>query len=383
MVTALDNTQLIELIDTVFKPGVNDRILTLITDIPTMQRPDNEVWRKRRGMVESWYKQLLDNRSTLGFDKVMLVLYESVESNNADLPETFYIADTIPEPADAASLSRHCRPQDRDVLLAKSSIVIAATELSATAPLKILAKRYGFRAATMPGFKEEMLPALGVDYLQVHRRVMILKERLDRAIAAELTFTADDTLYRLTLDLRYRTAHASSGLIHEPGTAGNLPSGEAYIVPYEGERENDPSRSNGLLPVRFGRELLVFRIEKNRTTGILGDGPEAEQTRILIDEEPARGNIAELGLGILDAFGIEATGSVLLDEKLGLHIAFGRSEHFGGITGPTSFHNPKNIVHQDYVYVPSLQPGITVTSAILVYPGDEREEIMKNGTYLI
>jgi len=43
-------------------------------------------------------------------------------------------------------------------------------------------------------------------------------------------------------DLRFRTGHASGGLMREEGIVGNLPSGEAYIVPYEGEKANEPKQ---------------------------------------------------------------------------------------------------------------------------------------------
>ena len=44
-------------------------------------------------------------------------------------------------------------------VLGNHSMALAPTELSATAPLKMLAPRLGFRAATMPGFVPAMLPA--------------------------------------------------------------------------------------------------------------------------------------------------------------------------------------------------------------------------------
>ena len=43
------------------------------------------------------------------------------------------------------------------------------------------------------------------------------------------------------------------GLLLEPGTAGNLPSGETYIVPYEGEIDGDPTASRGQMPVTVRR----------------------------------------------------------------------------------------------------------------------------------
>jgi len=162
--------------------------------------------------------------------------------------------------------------------------------------------------------------------------------------------------------------HASGGLITEPGTAGNLPSGEAYIVPYEGERPNESSRSAGELPVQLNGELVIYTIAANRALRVEGEGPRAQAERELIIEEPAYANLAELGLGVLADFGIEPCGEVLLDEKLGLHIAFGRSEHFGGTVGPAQFTRPERVVHIDRVFVPKVQPRIEVARVALRGP---------------
>ena len=55
---------------------------------------------------------------------------------------------------------------------------------------------------------------------------------------------------------------ASGGLVTEPGTAGNLPSGETYIVPYEGEIEGDATASRGQMPVQFADEVVIFLAER-------------------------------------------------------------------------------------------------------------------------
>jgi len=44
---------------------------------------------------------------------------------------------------------------------------------------------------------------------------------------------------------------------------------------------------------------------------------------------------------------------VLEDEKAGPHIALGRSEHLGGITGPAAFEDPRHVWHHDFVYARS------------------------------
>ncbi len=175
------------------------------------------------------------------------------------------------------------------------------------------------------------------------------KKMLDDAHTAELVFDVKGTTYELKLDLRFRQAHASGGLFPDGGTAGNLPSGESYIVPYEGEKPGEASLSAGLLPVELDGEVVVYRIAANKAVEVTSDGPISERERALINNEPAYANLAELGLGVLSDFGIRPIGTVLLDEKLGLHIAFGRSDHFGGQVGPKDFSSPEAVVHIDRV----------------------------------
>lgn len=252
------------------------------------------------------------------------------------------------------------------------SILMAITELSATAPLKLMARTFAFRAATMPGFSPAMIPSLRLDYEEINSRVMKLKEMLDRAEGADLAFQVErGPEYTLFLDLRHRPAHASGGLLHEPGTAGNLPSGEAYIVPYEGEIAGTPSASAGRLPVQFGNEVVIYEIERNSAVRVTGSGAAARREAEHIAREPAYGNIAELGLGVLSDFGVKPCGSLLLDEKLGLHIAFGRSDHFGGRVGAAQFSRPEEVVHIDRVYLPSVQPMVHVRRVDLRGPGTE------------
>ncbi|MCA9688481.1 MAG: hypothetical protein KC636_02660, partial [Myxococcales bacterium] len=256
------------------------------------------------------------------------------------------------------------------------------TELSATAPLKILARRVGFRAATMPGFRPSMIPALRLDYHEVHRRCEQLKALLDDAEGARVTLTADGVAHTLHLDLRHRSAHASGGLIPTPGTAGNLPSGEAFIAPFEGA-VGDPSRTEGTLPVQRGDEVVLYAIAGNRVTGILSQGPESAAERRRVAAEPAYGNIAELGLGVLAEFGVEPVGATLLDEKLGLHVAFGRNEHLGGQVGPADFSSPDQVIHIDHVYLPAVQPRIAATAVDLITRAGAVRPVLRDGRYVI
>jgi leucyl aminopeptidase (aminopeptidase T) len=188
---------------------------------------------------------------------------------------------------------------------------------------------------------------------------------------------------KLRLDLRHRNGHASGGLLHASGEAGNLPSGEAYIVPYEGEEEGDASGSEGTLPVQFGSEVVLYEIRANKAVRVISEGPESDREAALIAKEPAYANLAELGLGVLAPFGIKPVGAVLLDEKLGLHIAFGRSDHFGGAVGPKDFTSPEAVVHIDRVYVPEIQPDVSLLKVDLLQADGTAMELMRGGDYVI
>jgi hypothetical protein len=378
----LEAEELLQLIERVFRPGPDDCTLAVLVDLPDDALPDNDDWAARRSIAAGWVRELRSTATDHGL-AVDLVAYRNVRANNADLPAEAWLCDPDalpgsadqPDPAAAVPFS---------TILDGHRLLLAPTELSTTAPLKVLSPRHGCRAATMPGFSPAMLPALRVDYTEVNRRVGILKGLLDRAASAELDFVVDGAeTHRLVLDLRHRTAHASGGLLPHPGMAGNLPSGEAYIVPYEGELVGDPSGSHGVLPVELEGEVALFEISGNVAVRVLSTGPRSAREAALLAAEPARGNVAELGLGVLAGFGLAPIGEVLLDEKLGLHVAFGRSEHFGGQVGPARFSRPDAVVHQDHVYLEELQPRVRAVAVDLIDGRDERLALMRDGDYVV
>jgi len=364
----LNDRELVDLVRTVFAPTSEDRSLLLITDLPSDVDEDDEGWRERRAMAADWSRRLSAHGAELGLD-CTLALYRRVGSHNGPLPARAWRWNG-PLPADHSAAAG--RPSEAfDAILGVADIVIAPTHFSATAPLKITAPRLDFRAATMPGFSRIMIPALRLDWAEIDRRVHHLAELLTVADRAELSFEIPAGRRRLVLDLRHRRAHASGGIVRERGTAGNLPSGESFIVPYEGELPDDRSGTEGILPVQWQDEVVEYRVEGNRAVEVLSHGPESDREARRLAAEPAYGNLAELGLGVLGPFGIEPIGQVLLDEKLGLHIAFGRSDHFGGQVGPSDFNEPAAVVHDDHVYLPATQPRVCVRRLVLVADGLE------------
>lgn len=390
----MSDLDLVSLVRRVFAPTETDRYLGLLVDLPDVEHPDHDAWADRRALAYEWARTLFGSREVLGLQKVDIVLYRNVHSNNADFPEGCWVLDaaglgTDDDPEEPPStwdeLDEATQLPLVEVLTAHD-ILLAPTEFSPTAPLKLAASRFDFRAASMPCFSRAMIPALGLDWVEVDRRCRKLKELVDRAEAARLRFDVGNELYRLHLDLRHRRGTASGGLLRERGSAGNLPSGETYIVPYEGEIEGDPSRSEGTLPVQLdpkSDEVVLYRIEQNRAVGVDSDGPISRREAHRLEKEPAYGNLAELGLGVLSAWGVEPLGEVLLDEKLGLHIAFGRSDHFGGQVGAADFSSPDAVVHMDRVYLPATQPAVSVLRVDLEMPGGETVPLMRDGAYVI
>jgi hypothetical protein len=367
------------LIQRVFQPTARDEGLAIIVDLPDARCPDNPDWAERRSMAAAWCRALLGEKAALGLKRITLAWYRNAGSNNADLPAHCVTGDglTVFAHADDMTGPGMCFAE----LFGTHSMVLAPTELSATAPLKVATRPGGFRAATMPGFLPTMIPALRLDYGEINRRVNRLKEWLDPATAAHFEFVVGEQTHRLVLDLRHRTGHASGGLFPQNGVAGNLPSGEAYIVPYEGEIVGDPSGSRGTLPVQIGQEVVVYAIEANKAVRVLTTGPESAREAAHLAAEPAYANLAELGLGVLGDFGLAPTGSILLDEKLGLHIAFGRSDHFGGTVGPADFSGPDAVIHLDRVYIAETQPLVAVREVRLTTPGRPDRTIIIDGVF--
>jgi aminopeptidase len=370
--------ELFSLLKNVFALKAGESMVILV-DLPNRILPDDPVWKDRRILAIQWYKMLKLEAASPPFTNTYLACYENVASNNNDLPETFFIVDS---PGDDVHLGEGV-PKTLEELFSTATVVLAPTQLSATAPLKILAKRYGFRGATLPGFTRQMLPTLALDYDRITQRVMQFKRRMDAASAIRIRLHANATAYVTRFDLRFRTAHASGGLMREPGVVGNLPSGEAYVVPYEGENPGEKSRSEGILPVQFEDEIVLYKIKENKVIDILSEGEFSSQELKKLQEEPAYGNVAEIGIGVLGEWGITAIGSTLVDEKLGLHVAFGRSDHFGGAIGPSSFRDPRNVVHIDRVYVPSVQPLVMVEDVHFIYDDAKEEPVIRWGKYVV
>ncbi len=372
---SLSGDELALLVRLAFLPRPEDRSLAILVDLPDEVLAENARWQKRREMAQNWLSLLQARQAELGLT-TRLFVYRNAHANNAPLPEVaFELSGEMPASFADAATTLVAQPFSQ--VFSECSIVMAPTELSATAPLKLAARIFHFRGATLPGFSAEMIPALRLDFGEIDRRVRRLKALVDEADQAEIEFAVAGEVYHLVLDLRGQTGFASSGLLAERGIAGNLPSGEAYIVPCE----TATSRSQGMLPVELRGEVVLYEIVANKAVAVRSEGEISRYEAQRLKAEPAYGNLAELGLGVLEEFGIKPIGEILLDEKLGLHIAFGRSDHFGGLVGPGDFSTHDAVVHIDRVYLPQIQPQVRVPKVDLRF-GDELRPLMRDFKYV-
>jgi leucyl aminopeptidase (aminopeptidase T) len=361
-----DSFDLEKLITDVFAPQPGETVLVVI-DLPHGELRDHEEWRERRRMAEEWRSTFERMGGEQGFSVYPTLTYRATGAHNADLPE-------------AGELEG--KPVRLDDVLSEVDIVVALTEYSASAPLIGYSLKYPrMRAASMPKVKRSMQDtALAADYSEVARKSHVLAERLDRTDGVRVAFSTEHQLY---LDLRNRKAEADDGQLHVDKKGMrliNLPSGEACIAPYEGELEGQPSKTEGTIPVDYDGELVLYEVRGNNIVEVVGNGPKARQMREYFAVDAARRNIAELGLGCNDKAVI--SGTVLEDEKvLGMHWAYGRSDHIGGITGVAEFSDPAHVVHQDTVYAKG--GPIEVVSLVLEYEDGTTEEIIKDAEYTI
>ncbi len=353
-----------KLLLSVFEPQTGEVVVTAC-DVPARDGRDTAAWRERRAMAQEWRDAFAELGRIRGFEVRPLFTYRATGSHGAELP---------------AEGAMDGRTVATDEVLLGSTLAAFLTEYSATAPLDGYCRRKeDFRAASMPGLERRMeRTALSADYREVARRCRILDEILKGAATLEVLFSTGD---RCEFDLRFRKAEVDDGFLprFKPGDRIiNLPSGETFIVPYEGEMPETPSRTSGVLPVRKDQELVRLKVSGNRIRHVDGDGTEARRLREFFDTDAARTNVAEVAFGCNDWAIV--TGNVLEDEKAGFHWAYGRSDHLGGTVGVKAFARPETVIHQDIVYAKG--NPVQVAEAKVIRP-DSSTAVIRDGSYVV
>jgi leucyl aminopeptidase (aminopeptidase T) len=228
-------------------------------------------------------------------------------------------------------------PQQIAELMKMVDVVIAPLSKSIThTDAKRNACAANARVGTMPGITEDVMKrTMKADYHRIATLTYKVTDLLTNGKSVHLT---TDLGTDITIPIEGIKAIPSTGLITEPGQYGNLPSGEAFMMPEEGKSEGvfyvDASLAGiGLIE----DDPVKITIEKGLAVKFEG-GRQATEFENMVNKvgEGAR-NLAELGIGT--NYLAEINGTVLEDEKvLGtIHLALGNNVSMGG-TVNVGFH---------------------------------------------
>lgn len=208
-------------------------------------------------------------------------------------------------------------------------VVLCPTSRSLThTDARRAASAQGVRVATLPGVTESiMVRCMNADYHRIAARTAALCDRLNRTSVVRVKAPGGTDI---VMPVAGRKAHASSGLFTEPGQWGNLPTGEAYLAPVEGESHGLVVVDGAMASVGMVKTPIRIVVEGGYATDITG-GEEAARLLALLEPHgrDAR-TVAEFGVGTNDKAIL--TGAIIEDEKVmgTIHIAFGDNKSMGG-----------------------------------------------------
>lgn len=241
--------------------------------------------------------------------------------------------------------------QAADVAICPTSTSLTHTEA------RRAACKTGTRVGTLPGITEDILiRTMQADYHKIARRTQKIAQFLTRGRLAHITSPAGTDI---RIPIAGITALASTGLVREPGTFGNLPSGEAYLMPREGEAEGVIVVDGSLAGIGLIEDQPIrIVVEKGVAVQIEGGAQAQKFAETVHSLGPKARNLAELGVGTNDC--AEIRGTVLEDEKvLGtVHLALGNNISMGG-TCDVPF-------HVDGIL---LRPTLTIDDQIILKDG--------------
>ena len=214
-------------------------------------------------------------------------------------------------------------------LMTRADVVLCPTSKSLThTDARRAATAAGARVGTLPGVTEDiMVRCMNADYHRIADRTHRLCALLEQTATIRVQAPAGTDI---VLPVTGRSAHASSGLFRERGQWGNLPTGEAYLAPVEGQSSGVVVVDGSMAGVGVTTQPIRIVVENGYATQITG-GAEADRLIALLEPHGRDGrNVAEFGIGTNDR--ARLTGVILEDEKVmgTIHSAFGDNKSMGG-----------------------------------------------------
>ena len=220
-------------------------------------------------------------------------------------------------------------PREIAELMKMVDVVLCPTTKSLThTDSRRAASDKGVRVATLPGVTEEiMVRCMNADYNKIAERTFRLCDELEKTTVVRVEAPGGTSI---TLPVKGRKAHASSGLFREKGLWGNLPTGEAYLAPVEGQSQGVVVVDGSMAGVGMVSNPIKIVVKDGYATDITG-GAEAKRLIELLEPHGLEARtVAEFGIGTNDKAIL--TGLIIEDEKVmgTIHIAFGDNKSMGG-----------------------------------------------------
>jgi len=356
-------------VDQVFGVEAGEKVL-IIVDEPTADHPSNPDWDARHIMAENWRARFETIAGDIGFQIMPVMKFSAINHDNGQFPE-------------------HGKVNGQQVVMRdymdQANLVIALTEISVTAELMQIARyRPGartFRAASAPLARADMEDTCyDIDYEHLKQNCGIIAGHIEKSEAAEVIFSTGHKCY---FDLRHRSPGNDNGYLKRDKIGPpmiNLPSGEVFIVPYEGEIEGDPSLTKGDIPIKGpDGSIAILHIEQNKVQDISGDAPAKAYFQEMLDVDPTRRNIGELAFGCNES--ARLSGLFIEDEKAGLHLGLGRSDFLGGTIGPENFVSADTVLHMDTPYAKGC--AVSAVEAYLIDKNGNRVKVIEGGDYIL
>lgn len=214
-------------------------------------------------------------------------------------------------------------------LMQKVDVVLIPTSKSMThTNAKRSAQANGVRVATLPGVTEEMMVrCMNANYHKIAELTNKVGDLMEQASVIRVKGPGGTDI---TMAVKGRKAIRSHGLFREKGKGGNLPTGEAFLAPLEGQSEGIVVVDGSMAGIGLLKEPIRITVRKGYAEEIEGGEEAKKLVELLAIHGRLSRNVAELGIGTNEKAKI--TGVILEDEKvLGtVHIAFGDNVTMGG-----------------------------------------------------
>ena len=239
----------------------------------------------------------------------------------------------------AAIIAKH-KKSAVDAVIALSNYSTSHTQFR-----NLLTGMCGSRYASMPLFDFAMLEGpMGTDWKALSKKTLAIAKMVNKAETIEVTTPNGSGL---TVSKKGRKALADTGILTKPGAFGNLPAGEVFFAPLEGNAQ-------GVLvlewaPTRQLNKAITLLIKDGIVQEVSGDDPYAAVLKAKLAERPENRNIAELGIGTNSM--AKRPDNILESEKIlgTIHVALGDNSSFGG--------KIRTPFHQDFVF---FRPTVTL-----------------------